>query len=58
MGGPEGREVLKMKKAYRKPELKTRVLELGVFGDYSHAGRNSTKPAPVSVIENLRIRME
>jgi hypothetical protein len=47
-----------MKKAYRKPELKTRVLELGVFGDYSHAGRNSTKPAPVSVIENLRIRME
>ncbi len=47
-----------MKKVYRKPELKTRVLELGVFGDYSHDGRNSTAPSPVSVIENLRIRME
>jgi len=47
-----------MKKCYHKPELKTRILELGVFGDYSRAGRDSSKPAPVSVIENLYIRME
>ena len=47
-----------MKKIYRKPELKTRLLELGVFGDYSDAGRYSTTPAPGSVIENLHIRME
>ena len=47
-----------MKKSYRKPELKTRHLELGVFGDYSHQGRDSTTPSPISVIESLRMRME
>ncbi len=47
-----------MKKSYRKPELKTRHLELGVFGDYSHQGRDSTPPSPISVIESLRMRME
>ena len=47
-----------MKKTYRKPELKTRRLELGVFGDYSTGGRDNTQPAPISVIESLRLRME
>lgn len=48
-----------MKKAYREPELKTRRLDLGVFGDYSgQNGRDSSKPAPISVIDTLRMRME
>lgn len=47
-----------MKKSYCKPELKTRALELGVFGDYAN-GRGSTSPVePSAVIANLRIRME
>lgn len=47
-----------MKKSYCKPELKTRRLELGVFGDYTN-GRGSTSPVqPATVIENLRLHME
>ena len=47
-----------MKKTYRKPELKTRRLELGVFGDYSSGGRDNSQPNPVSIIENLKLHME
>lgn len=46
-----------MKKIYSKPELKTRRLELGVFGDYSNERRGTTPP-PAGVIEELRLRME
>jgi hypothetical protein len=46
-----------MKKTYCKPELKTKRLELGVFGDYSN-GRGSVTPTPTSVIDNLRLHME
>lgn len=47
-----------MKKSYCKPELKTRRLELGVFGDYTN-GRGSTTPVtPAGVIESLRLHME
>lgn len=56
--GRDRRERDIVKKNYRKPELKTRRLELGVFGDYSTGGRDNTQPAPISVIENLRLRME
>lgn len=48
-----------MKKNYRKPELKTRRLVLGVFGDYSDRnGRDSVTPLPVSVTEVLNLHME
>jgi len=47
-----------MKKNYSKPELKTRHLELGVFGDYSDDGRDRRKRPPVSVIDDLNLRME
>ena len=47
-----------MKKSYRKPELKTRRLELGVFGDYSADRSGSDRPTPVSVLENLSLHME
>ena len=47
-----------MKKRYSKPELKTRRLELGVFGDYNN-GRGSVTPVtPITVIERLRLHME
>lgn len=47
-----------MKKNYSKPELKTRRLELGVFGDYSDDGRDHKQRPPVSVIDDLNLRME
>ena len=49
------------KKTYRKPELKTRKVELGVFGDYGNAnGRDehSIAPVPVDVIRKLDLHME
>ena len=49
------------KKTYRKPELKTRKIELGVFGDYGNAkGRDeqNTTPIPVDVIRDLNLHME
>lgn len=47
-----------MKRTYRKPELKVRRLELGVFGDYNDDPRGVTLPTPVSVIAALDLRME
>ncbi|MBK7769801.1 MAG: hypothetical protein IPI48_04490 [bacterium] len=47
-----------MKKRYSKPELKTRRLELGVFGDYSNGRGSSTPVTPIAVIDNLRMHME
>lgn len=47
-----------MKKTYCKPELKTRRLELGVFGDYSNGRGSTTPPSPTKVIEDLRLHME
>ncbi len=46
-----------MKKSYKKPELKTRKIELGVFGDY---GKNEGRvdPSPVEVIGDLDLHME
>lgn len=46
-----------MKKTYSKPELKTRKIELGVFGDY---GRDNGRidPSPVDVISDLSMHME
>jgi len=46
-----------MKKTYKKPELKTRKIELGVFGEY---GRNDGRvdPSPVEVISDLSLHME
>ena len=46
-----------MKKTYRKPELKTRKVEFGVFGDYGNGGGN-VDPSPVDRVGNLRIHME
>lgn len=47
-----------IKKSYRKPELKTRRLELGVFGDYSGIRGDTTPPSPLGVIRLLDLRME
>ncbi len=46
-----------MKKTYRKPELKTRKIELGVFGEYGRNGGN-INPSPVNVIGDLDLHME
>jgi hypothetical protein len=46
-----------MKKTYRKPELKTRKIELGVFGDYGQE-RGDVDPSPVEVISDLSLHME
>ncbi len=47
-----------MKKTYSKPELKSKRLELGVFGDYSNERRGTTPPTPAGVIDELRLHME
>jgi len=46
-----------MKKVYTKPELKTRKIELGVFGEYGDSGDN-VDPSPVKVITDLDLHME
>lgn len=46
------------KKSYRKPEVKTRKLELGVFGDYSDNGGDNSRPNPISIIDNLKLHMD
>ncbi len=49
------------KKMYSKPELKTRRIELGVFGDYSGRGndsRDNITPVPIEVIRDLNLHME
>lgn len=46
------------KKSYRKPEVKTRKLELGVFGDYSDRGGDNSRPSPISIIDNLNLHMD
>lgn len=45
------------KKTYSKPELKTRKIELGVFGDYGKNGEN-VKPSSVTLVGELGLRME
>jgi len=48
------------KKAYSAPELKTRKIELGVFGCYS-GNRNDSRdvaPIPVEVIRDLHMHMD
>ncbi len=49
------------KKIYTKPELKTRKVELGVFGDYGNGypkGDGGNTPIPVDVIRDLNLHME
>ena len=49
------------KKSYRAPKLKTRQIQLGVFGDYADnrsSGRGGPAPAPVDVIRELNLHME
>jgi hypothetical protein len=45
---------------YRKPELKSRKVEFGVFGDYSDNGGPRNKPAtdPVGVISKFDMHLE
>lgn len=47
-----------MKKNYRKPELKTRKIELGVFGDYGNDPSGRVDPSPVEIITDLDLHME
>ncbi len=52
-----GKEEWPMKKTYSKPELKTRKIELGVFGNYGlKDGRMES--SPVRIISDLNMRME
>ena len=49
------------KKNYSTPELKTRRIELGVFGDYTNPGpdsRDKILPVPTDVLQDLHMRME
>jgi len=48
------------KRTYTKPEIKTRTIELGVFGDYSDGGDGGStiNPKPVRVIEEFDLHME
>ncbi|MFT5233496.1 MAG: hypothetical protein ACI9UQ_001530 [Candidatus Krumholzibacteriia bacterium] len=50
------------KKTYAKPTLKSQVIELGVFGDYTdeengRSGRGSIA-GPVEVIQKLDLHMD
>ena len=49
------------KKTYTTPELKTRKIDLGVFGSYGDSANGSGDkviPNPVDVIHNLDLHME
>lgn len=49
------------KKCYRAPQLKTRKVELGVFGNYPKPGpgtQGNTNPYPVEVVRDLRLHMD
>jgi hypothetical protein len=58
--GPEG--IAMKRKAYQKPELRSRKIQLGVFGNYSGTGGDGTgdkdEPIPVDIIRNLDLHME
>jgi hypothetical protein len=48
------------KRTYTKPKLKTRKIDLGVFGDYGESADgngNRIIPDPVEVIRNLDLHM-
>ena len=51
------------KKTYSKPGLKTRKIELGVFGTYGNGNPDGGRgggnaPLPVDVIRDLNLHME
>ncbi len=53
--------VLVMKKDYKKPQVKTVKVQLGVFGDYTDRGGDTEigmRPVPVKIISDLNLRME
>jgi hypothetical protein len=54
-----------MKKSYAKPQLVSRKIELGVFGDYGSVDRkqdgrggHSVVPLPIRTLTNDDFRME
>ncbi len=48
------------KKSYLKPELKTRKIALGVFGDYGNNPKRGGggQVSPTDVVRQLNIRMD
>ena len=46
-----------MKKYYKKPLLKSRKIELGVFGDYGRSG-GPIDPSPLPILDHLDLHME
>jgi len=47
-----------MKKSYQKPELKTRTIDLGVFGNYGGDDRGKVDPSPVNFLSELGLKMD
>jgi hypothetical protein len=49
------------KKKYTTPELKSRKIDLGVFGSYgdsANGGGDKNIPIPVDIVRNLGLHME
>ena len=52
---------MKTKKKYSRPELKTRTIELGVFGEYGGSGGGSGRgvdPHPIKIVNPYDFMIE
>ncbi len=47
-----------IKKIYKKPELKTCKMELGVFGSYEYPTPNDDGKKPSNIVSDYSLRME
>ncbi len=47
-----------MKKSYKKPDLKTRKIALGVFGNYGGNDGGKVDPSPVNSLGDLSLYMD
>jgi hypothetical protein len=52
----EGRQ--KMRKVYQAPVLRTRTLQLGVFGDYGQGGGDDHEPRPIRVVNGFELTLD
>ncbi len=47
-----------MRKIYNTPVLRSRHLELGVFGDYGQGGGDDVVPTPVRVVDRFELHLD